>query len=367
MGYQGFAKVYTGGPASGDLVILTTGSSVNLVLEPIYSTSVWGAGWYNAADAAHYADAAIRYEGTLDFELQGGDDIWDFMKDWAIRYRAYPRSFDISPDGARVYQYRTTGAYNSSYDLNGAWCTELGLNTSEGSFVTASGGLMAITRTEVDPAGGHNYSAYSYINQKGGVIATDCTILAATNPLNPSGTNVNPIPFWRTDAKLHRGTYPGPFTDPTLNLPQTGLETVEWSITITNNTIPLYTCNGTRLPSAILQGPMSVSGDVTLYNVQGVFDPILGPTGTEGNLTSPYMRAENTWFLIAIARGADPTVYIEVPAVVIEGDAYDIAGPDSVTNRAFTIKGLGGRCDASVTLPPAIISKSDGTYDGPPS
>jgi hypothetical protein len=54
MGYQGFVKFYTQGPAAGtEIVILTTGASVNLVLEPIYSTAVWGAGWYNAADTAH--------------------------------------------------------------------------------------------------------------------------------------------------------------------------------------------------------------------------------------------------------------------------------------------------------------------------
>jgi len=69
MGYQGFAKFYNTGPAGTPIVILTTGASVNLVLEPIYSTSVWGAGWWNAASTAHYADNAIRYEGNIDFEL----------------------------------------------------------------------------------------------------------------------------------------------------------------------------------------------------------------------------------------------------------------------------------------------------------
>ena len=64
-------KFYSGpGSAANPVIILATGASVNLVLEPIYSSSVWGAGWYNAG-VAHYADAAIRYEGTVDFELQG--------------------------------------------------------------------------------------------------------------------------------------------------------------------------------------------------------------------------------------------------------------------------------------------------------
>lgn len=363
MGYQGYAKLYTAGPATGPLVILATGASVNLVLEPIYSTSVWGAGWYNAATTAHYADNAIRFEGNIDFELQGGDDIWDLMGDWIVNDRAYPRSLDISPDGARVYQYRTTGAYNANYDLNGAWNTSASFSTSEGSFVTVSAGAIALDRAEETPTGSGTFSDFSYINQKTGVIADDCSVLAATNPLNPSGSNVNPIPYWQTDAQLLRGTYSAPFTGG--SVPQTGLETVEWSVDVTQNHVVLYTCNGTRLPTALLQGPIDVTGSLVLYNEDGVFDPIFGPDGS-GSLTAPYLYAENTWFRVTIGRGAGGDVYIELPAVVVESDDYSITDQGSVTNRSFSIKGLGGRCNGSnVTLPPMIMSDSSGAYVNP--
>ena len=362
MGYQGFARFFLTGPAADPLVILTTGASVNLALEPIYSNAVWGAGWYNAATSAHYADNAIRFEGNIDFELQGSDDVWDLMGDWLINERAYPRSLDISPDGARVYQYRTTGAYNANYDLNGAWNTSASISTSQDSFVTVSAGVIALNRSEVDPAGGTNFSDYSYINQKTGVIAGDCSVLAATNPLNPSGTNVNPIPYWRTDAQLLTGTYSAPFSGGAV--PQTGLETVEWSVDLTQNHVVLYTCNGNRLPTALLQGPIDVSGNLVLYNQDGVFDPIFGPDQS-GTLTTPYLYAENTWFRVAIARGADPTIYIELPAVVVESDDYSIQDQGSVTNRSFSIKGLGGRCNGLVTMPPMIMSDSAGAFVAP--
>jgi len=364
MGYQGFVKFYVAGPATTPQVILATGSSVNLVLEPIYSSSVWGAGWYNAASAAHYADNAIRYEGSIDFELQMGasGQLWDLMEDWIVTNRAYPKSTDISPDGARVYQYRTSGAYGANYDLNGMWNTSAGFSTSEGSFVTVSAGAIALDRTEVDPAGGTAYSDYSYINQKQGVIAGACdTELAATNPLNPSGNNVDPIPFWRTNAQLLTGTYGTPFTGGAV--PQVGLETVEWNVDVTQNHVLLYTCNGTRLPTALLQGPMDVTGTVVLYNEDGVFDPILGPAGT-GTLTSPFMFAENTWFRVGINNGVND-VFIELPAVVVESDDYGITGADAVTNRSFSVKGMGGRCNGAVTLPPCIISDSSGAFVAP--
>jgi len=342
---------------------LTTGASVNLVLEPIFSTAVWGAGWYNAADAAHYADAALRYEGSIDLELQmgAGGAFWDMMADFIVAKRAYSRSLEISPDGSHVYQYYNTS--NTTYDTKGAWCRSANFSTSEGSFVTCSLGVVAIFRSEVDPIGGHNYSDFSYIKQANGVIASNCSTLASTNPLNPSGGNVDPIPFWKTNAQLGVGTYSSPFQTPTL--PQTGLETVEWSIDISNHEKILYTCSGSRLPRAVLMGPMEVSGNVTLYNPAGVFDPILGPAQT-GTLTSPYAYAENTWFQIQIAKPGSGNVYIEVPAAVISSDNYSIQGADSVTNRSFGIKGLGGRCSTTTTLPPCIISTYSGTPPLPP-
>jgi hypothetical protein len=365
MGYQGFVKLYTTGPATGPLVVLATGASVNLVLEPIYSQAVWGAGWYNAAEAAHYADNAVRYEGNVDMELQMGvaGAIWNYLHAFIVTERAYPRSLDISPDGAHLYKYQTTGAYKANYDTNGAWCRSAGISTNEGSFVTCSLTVVALTRSETDADGtGSSFSDYTYIKQVKGAVASDCTFLSLTNPLNPSSTSVNPIPYWRTNAQISVGTYTTPFAAPTL--PQTGLETVDWSIDIANNDKILYTCSGSRLARAVLMGPMGVSGNVTLYSPSGVFDPILGPLGT-GSLTSPYSRAENTWFRVEIGYGTG-SAYIEIPAAVIESDKYDITGAEVITNRAFTLKGLGGRCSTTTTLPPCIISDYAGALPASP-
>jgi len=365
MGYMGFVKVFNTGPASDPLLLLATGASVNQVLEPIYSNTIWGAGWYNAPTAAHYADHAVRYEGSIDFELQMGASgkIWDFITDWSINERAYPRSADISSDGARVYQYHTTGAYKANYDNHGLWCGSASFSTSEGSFVTVSATAIGLVREEFDPTGAaHNYSNYSYIDQKTGV--TTCTVLDSTNPLNPSGTNLNPIPFWKTEAALLRGVYTDPFTGGAA--PQTDLETIEWSLDLSNNQVVLYTCNGNRFPTAVLMGAIDATGSVTLYHEDGVFDPILGPTGVDGNLTSPYLYAENTWFRVTIDVGGGTDVFIELPAVVIEGDDYGLKGQSDVTSRGFTLHGLGGRCTSgNILMPPMVMSDSDGNFVTP--
>lgn len=114
----------------------------------------------------------------------------------------------------------------------------------------------------------------------------------------------------------------------------------------------------------MLQGPISATGSVVLYNENTVFDPIFGPAASN-TLTDPYMTAENTFFLVEIARPVGGSIYMELPAVVIESDDYGIPGQDAVTNRTFSINAMGGRCNGTVTMPPFIMSDSAGAFVAP--
>lgn len=367
---MGFSKFYlsnSSGTPSQPLLLLTTGASVNLTLEPIYSSAVWGAGWYNAS-TTHYADAALRYEGTIDIELQGTNELWNFIRDWGIENRAFPMSSEISPDGQRIYRFVADGDYTSgiaspthdtnSYTNNGLYCTSLGLSTSEGSFVTVSIGAVGLHRVIDTPAG-----AAIYIEQRSGV--TTATEMATTFPLNPSAANISPIPFWRTKSNLYdlgATVYPAyPSYTPFVSgsVVQSGLETIEWSLDSSNNHVVLYTCDGTREATAVLMGIMDVTGSATFFSPNGVFDPIVGPssTGTEDN---PYSYAQRMLFRVEIQRSpasANP-VYIELPAVVIESDDYGIKGQNDVTSRGFGLKGLGGRIYNNAVLPPMLFSSA---------
>jgi hypothetical protein len=186
------------------------------------------------------------------------------------------------------------------------------------------------------------------------------------NPLNPGGRNVDPIPYWRTEAflKLYDGSVwnrcaIGPVGN------QIDTETIEWSIDLANNTLILYTARGVRAASAVLQGAIDATGSVTLYNPYGVFDPIYGAPGLNSNgtawvagnptpfsLSAPCFFAAVTEFVINIT-GAN--VAIVVPAVVLETDDYSIKGQNEVTSRTFNIKGLGGRFWNSTGIPSGAI------------
>jgi hypothetical protein len=231
MGYQGLAQIGSqalagAGIDAGYINLLTSSSSINMQLEPIYSAAVWGAGWYNAASTVNYADNVIRFEGGIDFELQASRNAWNLIRDWAIESRGYSRAARITPDGSWIYDYTLVDgsiAQNPTAPLTysttsatplldtgrkGLWSSGLSMTTNVGAFVTCTMNCMALDRyvfgpgdpaaflgTIVDP----NLTA---VTQPGGVsyILDKFGLQNPNNPLNPSGNNYDPIPYWRTEA-----------------------------------------------------------------------------------------------------------------------------------------------------------------------
>lgn len=408
MGYQGLAQIeITRDGTTGFVPLLVEGASINLVLDPIYSEAVWGAGWYNAATNVNYADNAVRYEGSMDFQLQASANIWNLIRDWAIENRAFSRAARITPDASWIYYYGpgqltpddynahgTGGTTGDIYTTQGRgrmglWCRGMSLNTSTGSFVTGSLDCIALFRQVMGPAGTQpaptsattwgapfdpelqsitDPGQASYIDDKYGISGPN-------NPLNPIHTefnnepNYDPIPYWRTLAFLKRndGT-----SWNNMQVNGTDLETVEWSVDLTNNTQVLYTCRGIRGASAILQGAIDATASVTLYNPYGLIDPIYGDGSGAYNEFNPYLIAENTEFLVQISgtdngAGSSSRLALALPAVVVESDDYGIRGLNDVTNRTYSLKGLGGRLlqdlDSDIPYTPTLNDGSS-AYSG---
>jgi hypothetical protein len=385
MGYQGLAQIaaFRDNVNPGFVPLLIEGASINLVLEPIYSEAIWGAGWYNAATNVNYADNAVRYEGSMDFQLQASREAWNLVRDWCIEYRALSRAARITPDASWVYYYGPSQASAADYkDLGtggtgtilqtqgagrmGLWSQGFSLNTSQGSFVSGSINAVALFREVIGPGNKTplglgaqwddpfqqdspdlrtytNPGEVSYIDNRFGLSKPN-------NPLNPrqalynNEPNFDPIPYWRTRAFIRKDDGAGNWTNVQTN--NTDMETVEWSIDLTNNTQVLYTCRGVRGASAVLQGAIDATGSVTLYNQFGVPDPIFGLGTGSNDEFNPYFIAEDTEFVVEIVGtdgGSGNNLTLALPAVVIESDDYGIKGQNEVTNRTYSLKGLGGR------------------------
>lgn len=351
MGYQGYAKVSTGGDATTDYLILGT-CDLSQSIELMPQSGVWGAGWYNASDSHHYSDGNLTYSGSISTELHATTTFWNLVRGWAIEQRAYSRSVSLSPDGVKIYSFisnQTPGDPNT-FDNTGVWCDGADFGASPGGNISCSMNVKALYKTFSDTGEG------GYLDNRGGV--TTGAVFAVTTPLNPDSNNISPIPYWKSNAELLRGTYPQTVA------PQTDLEVTDWQANVANNSTELYTCSGSRAARAVLMGPISSGGSITLYHPLTVFDPILGGEAIHGVVGTgtedvPFLNANNTRFLVTITTTGASTVTIELPAVVINSDD-GVATKDSssVTTRALGIEGYGGRVYGGSVLPPCIMSEA---------
>jgi hypothetical protein len=349
VGYSGFAQFDDNGTK---VTLLTTSSSINTNPNPIMSQAALGYGWANAPDTSHYAEGVLVYQGGIGFDFQAIDDVWGFLRDFAIYKRAFPKSLLYSPDGTRIYNYQATvgealNDESSPDDFTGAWCESFGLSTSADQLVTANMNVIALTRTETDNGTGY------FDNPNGYLEGANIGQFTNTQPLNPIGgddlaLNTSPVPFWKTTAKLTIG-----------GEEQAGgtssVQIMGWNINLSNNTQVIKTCSGQRKAMCVVCGPMAVDGSINLYAPGGVWDPVSPLISTGYNPIIAY----NSQMSIDIL-GDGKTYTAALPAIMLQGDDYPL-NVGAPVSRTFNLKGLGGKVGgtygtASTRVPPLYMS-----------
>jgi len=347
MGYAGYCRFASNvSPAVYNLpyTVLANSAGLNVEYTPIYSEATIGQGWFNAAMSTHYSENAIIYRGTIDFEVEDTDELWVIMRDWALDYRAYARSVDISPDGRYEYQHRNPGDDGSgattwlTSDRNGVWCESFSMTAAEGSNITASLGGVALERTESDLT-----SSYTYINNRLG-LATSGHSLENLNPwppypVNPNANNLNPIPFWRSLAVMYFDVdYDESLPRDVSGGTQVGgsnSEAINWDYSIANNTMVLYSCRGAQGAAAILQGALDVTANVTIYAPEGVDDAFLDHSAADTALHITFSNMDHV---------------IQIPWVQPESSEYALRGKNEVVSRSFSLKALGDGPNPSIYI-----------------
>lgn len=309
MGYMGYVKFDT-------MVVLTTGANVSEVIEPIYSSSVRGAGWYHAG-TAHYIDDIIRYEGNIDFEMQ--PRIWTFLKDWLVEARTTSKTVVISPDGTISYTF-TGGGSGAEGSLTGLWTSSANFSASEGGVVTCSLGVLGLERDE-------NTTGATYKDKN---TVLDYTDISLTVPLNADRKDQNPYPYWNTIAYIKKSG---------LSIFAVGTEALDWNVDVSQNPVVVYACVGAQGPLALFMGEMEASASISVMNLAGVAGI---PTGC---------TADNTTVEIKLASLSGTSNWLTLPRAVFDNDGHDLSGGDSVISRTFSLKGLAGISSGVLRLP----------------
>jgi len=351
LGYSGYAQLGGSAPGTGGVLLLANTTGLEVKINPIYSTAVFGRGWYNASAVTFFADNMLTYEGPIEFDLQGSTSVWNGnsstignsasgvtgLKNWAFNNRAYPQTVLLSPDGSVVYSYIYSGTPS---DFSGAWCQAMSLNFSPEAMVKADVTAVAIKRTET--MNDTQYMGNIYGIQGQGV--------QATNFANPSPYNLNPIPGWNSRAAfLYNGQYLDQFYaglgSPSIN-GNYYVEVMDYNIQVTNNTVIVKACNGTRIPAAVLQGTIDTTGSCTLYREGGIIDPVkLQSDGV--TYSSQYLITQN----LSLGINIGGVLFVKVPYALISDTTYGVKGTNEVSTRTFSWKGIGDGANPPITFP----------------
>ena len=219
MGYRGFCAVDGTG-------IPHTGSGLEKAPSIIPGEGIHGSAIDSAASRIHWAEGQNAYVGDINTYLFG--NFWDILKAWTTSNRITGKDLILSPNGIEVYTYTS------------AKVNKLTLTSAEGNnLVTVTIGITALTREDAGSAGD-----YSYFSE--------------------DNLNVNPTPYYNTSIDSASINSFGVGTDN---------DVLSWTINIVNNTITIYVHNASQDPKHSNQGLLEVTGDMRLFNTNGIAFP----------------------------------------------------------------------------------------------
>ncbi len=221
--------------------ILATSGSIGVSHDPIFSSGVWGAGWYNAAEQVSYANNSMRIEGDIGFELAAGD-IFDKIQKFAFTERADAggKTLRILPQGKSGYE-------------GPAWCSSCSMNASEGALVTGS---MNYSSGNMDANNWKTNLAQDGSQKKG---------VGEGN----SAPGVNAVfPYWATKIALGGADYSS-MTDM--------VDIIDWSANYSSSIEFITLCQGSAdapiEADYIMVGPMTADGSFTIFKISDEISP----------------------------------------------------------------------------------------------
>lgn len=139
IGYSGVVKI--GGAAGGATAkqVLATGGSMSVQYTPLYTSGVWGAGWYNATEKIAYAPNYVTLSSSVNYQLTEG--ITSALQDWAFDKRNEAQFYCILPNGSAGYSgtaYCTGCSFSASQDAIVSGDISLKTGDIQGSITTGS-------------------------------------------------------------------------------------------------------------------------------------------------------------------------------------------------------------------------------------
>ena len=246
VGFYGLVRMATAPGGTPTVAILATGGDVSLNTDPIFSSGVWGAGWYTAANQVAYAVNYMRIEGSASFELaydsNPANSIFGAIASFGFDERAnhLGHVIEVLPQGKAGFRGK-------------AWCSGVSFDASADSIVT---GNINYSSGELDDT--------NWLVGAGNKQPADGTKLSTGTPPSPP-TAV--YPYWGTSIWV------GASTATLAQLP----DIVNWSANYTSEINFVTLCSGRTAspvaPDYIMVGGMDADGSFTIFSLTEQLTP----------------------------------------------------------------------------------------------
>lgn len=250
IGWKGYARVGSSG------ILPYTSSDISEITELMPSEAIQGGG-INAVHGIfpsriNYAIGRKMAQGRITGEVFGGTG------SFATAFRALLE--------------RAIGATSSNNSLR-----ETGFTSSNKLIFSPGGGIQVELPKSTAAQPKAVVSQFTLNGNNGGIVTFDANIIGTgadrtNSPANapaigdlayePGGLtdDNNPVPYYASNFTV-TGSGEASITD----------RITDWTITVNNNSNPIYAFNGDNAPADILQGKMVVTGSFTYYSPSGTF------------------------------------------------------------------------------------------------
>lgn len=264
---------FQGAVTVGSTALFVTGARANLARKPIIPDIVWGGGWRVNFATGHFEPTfSVSFPW---FTSYGGQFIRNCIEE------------NAATTGARN-TFQSASLFNGGVNVGytNVKCTEFSISAN----AMGNGAVEA---------------SATYFGKDEPTIGV--TGVANAPPVNNNGQT--PIPSYLTTATPMIGgtTIPSSLV-------------TEWGLQVNNNPFPLYTCNGSEVPSDIQLGLLDVSGSYTYYSA-GLGSAPLALTGS-----------------MVITFGG---ITLTVPSLIYTDDNNEITGPNQKPMRVMRFTGMG--------------------------
>lgn len=265
VGYMGVVKV-------DSKTILATSGSIQIDQTPLFSSGVWGAGWYNAAQQVAYAPNFITLSGSVGYELTKGD-VFDTLQAFAFTDRANPNGFDftILPNGQSGYNGK-------------AWCEGMSFTASQDSLVTGDFSFKSGNVTSCITATGALVGTNAQDHQTQITYTEALSKTGASGGSLPMESFLDVYPFWASGVKVNAASLEDAVEgQQTIQQPDEATtllpDVMDWNTSYSSQLVLGKLC--TNITETIKSqeadyaalGTMTAEGSFTLFAVNKQLDP----------------------------------------------------------------------------------------------